>query len=99
MFEIQKTSDVPKDPHYVVVIFDTYTPYTGWENEGGTASPRPLPRIYATMEREDWTKKIKEIESKNEARNTYAKKIEYIAYHVDAVASITKSINIGVNHA
>lgn len=54
MIRVEKPDDFPREPHFVIVEFDSYVPYTGWEGTHGPSGSSVLPRIYVTTNREEW---------------------------------------------
>lgn len=96
---VEKPEDFPDGPCYVIVEFDSYVPYTGWEKESGPAEKSVLPRFYVTTSREEWEEEIRRRERKKaEERTRYTDPPnKYIAYYVDGLAKIQTQININVN--
>jgi len=93
--EIKKPDDVGDEPHWAIMVFDTYVAYTGYESESGGGGQSILTRVYITADKAAWEDKIKEIEASNSSiKNSYEKKTVYSAYYVGAVASVETRITV-----
>jgi hypothetical protein len=44
---VLKQEQVPKSRHFAAILFDKYTPCSGYENEGYQADPRPMTVYFA----------------------------------------------------
>lgn len=76
-------SDVPFDPHYEVLVYDTLTYDDGY---GGRSTDRTIAQ-YVTQDRSEWEEMVGKLELRGQ---------QYVALDVRARARVSKKVSVEV---
>lgn len=63
--EIKTPADFPLEPHWQIWLQDTYTPLSGYENEGHRSSPEIKWLCYAYLNHAEWHADYIRLETEN----------------------------------
>lgn len=63
--EVKTPEGLPSERHWLILIEDSYTPYSGYENEpgGGYSAQQPYTRVFAYVDRQVWVEDVSALTS------------------------------------
>ena len=93
---IKTSSEVPKGPHFAVIVYETTSYWTdhGYPEDGGSTVTIHSPRHYVFLDEKEWTDYIHYLETRT--YSLYEKKPTYVAFKVDKLAVIEQKTIVTV---
>jgi hypothetical protein len=90
MKQVYKPEDMPKGPHFAIVVFKRIT--GTYDTPGDTYDD--VSEYHATTDRTDWEREIGRLEEDNK---TFYSKTKYVALVVQGMASVKTSVVVNVS--
>lgn len=85
-FEVTKLDKYPKDHHYIVLVFTSYSEYQeGWHGERGSYSDVPCTKVYAFTKKDHMELMVTEL-TKSETK--------FVFYEVAKLGKVTVTVDV-----
>lgn len=88
--EARSLADLPPGSLWLILVEDTYVPYSGYENEpGGVSSPTPYLRVFAYTTRKEWEADITALVAAGAECSKQWRAMTIEQAHVDITVKVT----------
>lgn len=97
IFKHKPTSpeDVPSGPHFAIIIFESITQYTGYEDTHGSSGASIYPVYHSYTDESEWLAQINHMVKKNVERK-YGTKKEFVAFKCGKPVEIRTEVVVSV---
>ena len=91
---VKNLTEIPEGPHWVILMEDTVTTWSGYTEDSGTATT--VLNYYVYTDEAKWKDTIRQLEEEKLKRQSLYKDYKFIAFHVDRRAKVRVEVDVKV---
>ncbi len=90
---VQKPTEIPDGPHWVILSFESVSVSSGWEKAGECGASETVTRYHIFGDEQSWRRATLELHEKN-LHKTYGPRDEFVALRASGKAAVKMSLSV-----